>query len=160
MRHPIDVAPLAMRPSHLAPPDAAFAEIEDRGYRASELTRGPWLPEQQHAGPPIALVCRAIEQAAAAHGLTEGQVAYALRKFREQGMEAFSAVSRAGTAESADPEAEVESLRAMVDQLNSRVAELQQQVDTKPAGEAMYTPTYLLAMVRENVSKLDRKSVV
>ncbi|MBK7060078.1 MAG: thioesterase family protein [Rubrivivax sp.] len=58
-----------MRPSHLAPPDAAFAEIEDRGYRASELTRGPWHPEQQHAGPPIALVCRAIEQAAAAHGL-------------------------------------------------------------------------------------------
>jgi transposase-like protein len=93
--------------------------------------------------------------AAAAHGLTEGQVAYALRKFREQGMEAFSPVSRAGTAESANPEAEVESLRAMVDQLNSRVAELQQQVDTRPAaGEAIYTPTYLLAMVRENVSKL------
>jgi len=34
-------------------------------FRATELTRGPWNPEHQHAGPPIALVARAIEQRAA-----------------------------------------------------------------------------------------------
>lgn len=39
-------------------------------YRASGLTRGPWNPEHQHAGPPTALVCGEIERAAAAHGLS------------------------------------------------------------------------------------------
>ena len=39
-------------------------------FHASELTRGPWHPEHQHAGPPSALVCRAIEHAAASRGLT------------------------------------------------------------------------------------------
>lgn len=57
------------RPTH-SPTDAAFAPIEPRVFRAGPLTRGPWDPGHQHAGPPIALVCRAIEQAAAEHGLT------------------------------------------------------------------------------------------
>lgn len=42
----------------------------DGTYQASELTRGPWHPDHQHAGPPSALVCRAFEHAGAAHGLT------------------------------------------------------------------------------------------
>ena len=50
--------------------DAAYAAVDDGHYHASALTRGPWHPDHQHAGPPIALVCRAFEQAAAAHGLT------------------------------------------------------------------------------------------
>ncbi len=37
---------------------------------ASVLTRGPWDPTHQHAGPPTAMACRAFEQAGAAHGLT------------------------------------------------------------------------------------------
>jgi hypothetical protein len=53
-----------------APPHAAFEPIDMRSFRASELTRGPWQPQHQHAGPPVALVCRAIEQAAHEHGLT------------------------------------------------------------------------------------------
>lgn len=51
-------------------PDAAYL-IDAHGVaRATDLTRGPWDPTHQHAGPPIAMACRAIEQAAAAHGLT------------------------------------------------------------------------------------------
>ncbi len=53
--------------------DAAYTASADRGtghFQASLLTRGPWHPEHQHGGPPIALVCRAIEQAAQAKGLT------------------------------------------------------------------------------------------
>lgn len=50
--------------------DAAFVALEDGAFRATELTRGPWNPEHQHAGPPIALVARAIEKAAAALDLT------------------------------------------------------------------------------------------
>lgn len=50
--------------------DSAFTAIDARSFRAGELTRGPWDPAHQHAGPPIALVCRAVEQAAHEHGLT------------------------------------------------------------------------------------------
>lgn len=46
-------------------PSAAFTANADGSYRASGLTRGPWHPDHQHAGPPIALAMRAIERAAA-----------------------------------------------------------------------------------------------
>lgn len=49
---------------------SAYRPVAADLYHASELTRGPWDPAHQHAGPPTALVCRAIEQAAAVHGLT------------------------------------------------------------------------------------------
>lgn len=51
-------------------PPAAYAVVSPRSVRASELTRGPWDPRHQHAGPPIAMVCRAIESVARDHGLT------------------------------------------------------------------------------------------
>lgn len=51
-------------------PTSAYRQLEAGRYAASELTRGPWHPEHQHAGPPSALVCRAIERAGAARGLT------------------------------------------------------------------------------------------
>jgi hypothetical protein len=51
-------------------PDSAYSSSDDRRFEASVLTRGPWHPDHQHAGPPTALVCRAIEHAAAADGLT------------------------------------------------------------------------------------------
>jgi hypothetical protein len=54
----------------LTPPPAAFVPGTDGLLQATELTRGPWNPLHQHAGPPIALCGRAIEQAAAPHGLT------------------------------------------------------------------------------------------
>ena len=50
-------------------PTAAFVPLGEGHYRASELTRGPWHPQQQHAGPPIALASHALEAAAQAHGL-------------------------------------------------------------------------------------------
>jgi len=49
---------------------AAYTVIEARTFRASALTRGPWDPNHQHAGPSIALICRAVEQAAHEHDLT------------------------------------------------------------------------------------------
>jgi hypothetical protein len=51
-------------------PHAAFTPLDVHTFAASELTRGPWDPAHQHAGPPSALACRAIELAAAEHGLT------------------------------------------------------------------------------------------
>jgi len=40
------------------------------GWRATGLTRGPWDPGHQHAGPPSALVVREVLRAAAPLGLT------------------------------------------------------------------------------------------
>jgi hypothetical protein len=51
-------------------PSSAFTALEGDSYRPSALTRGPWHPDHQHAGPPIALMCRAIENAALKLGLT------------------------------------------------------------------------------------------
>lgn len=42
-------------------PDA-FYELDGDGFRATELTRGPWDPGSQHAGPPSALIGREIER--------------------------------------------------------------------------------------------------
>lgn len=49
---------------------AAYRGLSETTFRASALTGGPWSPEHQHAGPPSALICRAVERAAAPHGLT------------------------------------------------------------------------------------------
>lgn len=51
-------------------PASAYTSADGECFHASTLTRGPWHPDHQHAGPPSALVCRAIERAAAASGLT------------------------------------------------------------------------------------------
>lgn len=51
-------------------PTSAYATRDDGHYVSSNLTRGPWHPDHQHAGPPVALVCRAFEAAAQVHGLT------------------------------------------------------------------------------------------
>ena len=50
--------------------DAAYVDLGAGIFRASRLTGGPWNPDHQHAGPPSALICRAIERAAANDGLT------------------------------------------------------------------------------------------
>jgi hypothetical protein len=42
-------------------PDAFFVPEGDL-FVPSELTRGPWDPDSQHAGPPAALIGRAIER--------------------------------------------------------------------------------------------------
>jgi hypothetical protein len=40
----------------------AFYEPDGKSYRASELTRGPWDPDAQHAGPPAGLIARELER--------------------------------------------------------------------------------------------------
>jgi hypothetical protein len=39
----------------------AFFEPDGDGFRATELTRGPWDPDAQHAGPPAGLIARELE---------------------------------------------------------------------------------------------------
>ena len=49
---------------------AAYLPLGDDAFRATALTGGPWSPDHQHAGPPSALIVRAVERAAAPHGLS------------------------------------------------------------------------------------------
>ena len=49
---------------------AAYIALGPDAFRATDLTAGPWSPGHQHGGPPSALICRAVEQAAAPHGMT------------------------------------------------------------------------------------------
>jgi hypothetical protein len=51
-------------------PDWTYESRDEHRFVATELTRGPWDPQHQHAGPPTALVCRAIERAASGQSLT------------------------------------------------------------------------------------------
>ena len=46
----------------LAANESYYVEEEPGTFRPSELTRGPWSAEHQHAGPPAALIARAIER--------------------------------------------------------------------------------------------------
>jgi hypothetical protein len=44
-------------------PEALYERDDDGRYLPTELTRGPWNPDHQHAGPPAALLARAVEEA-------------------------------------------------------------------------------------------------
>ena len=90
-------------------------------------------------------------EAAAAHDLTEGQVGYIVRKYREQGLDAFGSSAETATAATTD---ETEQLRRLVDELDGRVAELEQLVEARGGEAAAYSPLRLLTMVRDNVQKL------
>lgn len=50
-------------------PPAAYRLQAGHAIEATALTRGPWDERLQHAGPPIAMACRAIEARAQEHGL-------------------------------------------------------------------------------------------
>lgn len=113
--------------------------------------------EGQRASALLAIAeGRSQAEAATAVGLTEGQVGYITRKFRDQGLAAFSAAAHLAADSAADgSKGEADKLRGMVNELNSRVAELEQLVDEKPHTDAaIYSPARLLAMIRDNIQKL------
>jgi hypothetical protein len=53
----------------------AFYEAQDGRLIPSERTRGPWDPNAQHAGPPSALIGRALERCEPREGMRIGRVA-------------------------------------------------------------------------------------
>jgi Thioesterase-like superfamily len=54
--------------------DTAFYVPEGDGFVSTELTRGPWDRDSQHAGPPAALLGRELERLAPASGDGEWQL--------------------------------------------------------------------------------------
>lgn len=55
---------------------AAFYERDGDLFRATELTRGPWDPGAQHAGPPAALLGYAIERLPETDAFQVGRVTF------------------------------------------------------------------------------------
>ena len=58
----------------------AFYERDGDRYLATELTRGPWDPGAQHAGPPAALVGREIERLEDAEEFQVGRVTFEIMR--------------------------------------------------------------------------------
>jgi hypothetical protein len=56
-------------------PDAFFVPDGER-FVPTELTRGPWDPDAQHAGPPAALIGRALERCGGPDGKQVGRVTF------------------------------------------------------------------------------------
>jgi Acyl-CoA thioesterase C-terminal domain/Acyl-CoA thioesterase N-terminal domain len=54
----------------------AFYERSGNQFAATELTRGPWDPGAQHAGPPSALLGRELESLEEAEGFQVGRVVF------------------------------------------------------------------------------------
>lgn len=54
----------------------AFYEPDGERYLATELTRGPWDPGSQHAGPPSALLAREIERLPGSERFQVGRIAF------------------------------------------------------------------------------------
>jgi hypothetical protein len=58
----------------------AFFEPDGDRFVPSELTRGPWDPAAQHAGPPAALLGRAIERCGEPAGAQVGRLTFEILK--------------------------------------------------------------------------------
>jgi Thioesterase-like superfamily len=56
-------------------PEAFYTQERDR-LVPSELTRGPWDPDAQHAGPPAALLGRAVERCEPRDGMQVGRITF------------------------------------------------------------------------------------
>jgi hypothetical protein len=55
---------------------AALYEPVPGGFAPTELTRGPWNPDHQHAGPPAALLAREVERAGGIEGGQVGRLSF------------------------------------------------------------------------------------
>ena len=60
-------------------PDSFYESDGDR-YVATELTRGPWDPDAQHAGPPAALLGRELERLEDADQFQVGRVSFEIMR--------------------------------------------------------------------------------
>jgi hypothetical protein len=57
-------------------PAALYEHDGDGRYTATALTRGPWNPDHQHAGPPAALLAREVERTSAIAGGQTARLSY------------------------------------------------------------------------------------
>ena len=61
-------------------PEAAFFVPRGDVFAPTELTRGPWDPDSQHAGPPAGLIAREIERLEGGGGRLVGRIAFEIMR--------------------------------------------------------------------------------
>ena len=117
----------------------SFYTAEDGLLIPSELTRGPWDPDAQHAGPPAALLGRAIERCEPRDGFQVGRVTVEiLAPVPLAPLEASARVVRPGRsvelieASLSGPEGEV--MRARAWRLQPGEIELDGDAEGRPPG--------------------------
>jgi transposase-like protein len=136
-----------------------FLSAEERQALEQIVEQGSGSGDAQRAQALLAIADgQTRADAAAAAELTDGQLEYFLRKFRDQRLDAFSAapdvVAAAPTAESTPDEAA--ELRRLIDELNTVLEELHAMAPETPSKSAPnpYSPVALLSMMRDNLGKL------
>jgi hypothetical protein len=107
----------------------SFFRARDGAFEPSELTRGPWDPDAQHAGPPAALLGRAIERCGEPDGKNVGRVTFEiLRPVPMKTLTASARVARPGRSvelvEAALADADGEVMRATGWRLRTEPTEL------------------------------------
>lgn len=109
------------------------------GFESTELTRGPWDAAAQHAGPPAALLGRAIERCGEPDGRQVARVTYEiLRPVPIARLTVEARVARPGRsvelieASLSGPEGEV--MRATAWRIVSRAVELEPAPASEPPG--------------------------
>jgi len=124
---------------------AAFFSEDGRGFVPSESTRGPWDPHAQHAGPPSALVGRAIELCEPRKGMRVGRITFEiLRPVPLAPLRVEACVSRPGRsvemldASLSGPDGEV--MRARAWRLQAGDVELDSPAGTPPPGPERGAP--------------------
>jgi hypothetical protein len=89
---------------------SAFYVSDGGVFVSSELTRGPWDPEAQHAGPPAALIGRELERRAS----PTGQADWQLGRITYEILRSVPIAPLRITAEVVRPGKSVELLRAVL----------------------------------------------
>ena len=129
--------------------DGAFYTDEDGTLVPSELTRGPWDAGAQHAGPPAALLGRALERCEPREGLRLGRVTFEiLGPVPLAPLRASARVVRPGRsvelleASLSGPDGEV--MRAAAWRLQVGEVQLAEEPGVRPAGPEQGVETGLL----------------
>jgi Thioesterase-like superfamily len=134
-------------------PEAFYSQEGDR-LVPSELTRGPWDPDAQHAGPPAALLGRAVERCEPREGMRVGRITFdILAPIPIAPLEARAHVVRPGRsvelleASLAGPEGEV--MRANAWRLRAAGVDPPSESDAPPPGPDRGTPREFFATDRD-----------
>jgi hypothetical protein len=133
---------------------AAFYSPRDDHFVPSELTGGPWDPDAQHAGPPAALLGRAIELCEPRKGMRVGRITIEiLAPVPLEPLTVEAGVVRPGRSVEllegslSSPTGEV--MRARAWRVQAGELALERPAERPPAGPEQGTPSDLLGTGRE-----------
>ena len=126
----------------------SFFSAREHAFEPSELTRGPWDPDSQHAGPPAALLGRAVERCGEDQGKHVARITFEiLRPVPMTTLTVSARVARPGRSvelvEASLADAEGEVMRAAAWRLRTKAVELEPAPPDEPPahGPADGSPT-------------------